>query len=584
MMNKILIPLLLLITQTAFAQSKTEENNPRGGVLYSRVGYDSNHIKHIILRGANKEYIEENAVFTILAKNGKEVFRGKIKFWGNKWQNFWWLVDFTDLKTEGEFTCRIETGNDHLETGAFKVRSNLLWEDTWKIVTLDQLKARIEFRDKNVVKHGPEHAQGGGWQDCGGYLREVNSHATMIVGLLDLLEFSAHKIQTSDQQKIVEQILVGLDYIAFCQDKARELGKGEGAIIHEWPKHRNVITGDVAKGALCFTRAGHLLRKYNKDKAVEYLQRGLRSFKWLDANGAIHHPGGTDFHGRVQPDDGYSRIAHGAPKGYKRPEEWKTRDIVMMMWTAVELTKSGEEEYKEYAVRYANMLAGRQISKDEPEGKYYGHFKAYASSDHSEKAWEHHHMGYDAGATFPHYIVPLFEMIRLWPKHEYVNTWRTIIKDFAYGYFLPACFDNPFYLLPMGYFKNEGLLTFSGLWHGMNGAYGSAAALALEMGKFTGDKRFNQIATGNLQWIAGLNAGIAENGKFVSKSMIYGIGDEFIGSWTKIPGTICNGFESDRQFYYAEPKASNDGPWVFTDEGWITHSGGWISAISRLEN
>ena len=116
----------------------------------------------------------------------------------------------------------------------------------------------------------------------------------------------------------------------------------------------------------------------------------------------------------------------------------------------------------------------------------------------------------------------------------------------------------------------------------MNGTYGSAAALALEFEKLTGDKDFKSIATGNLQWIAGLNSGVKEKGQYVSKSMIYGIGDVFMGSWTKIPGTICNGFDADAQFQRKKPKKETDGPNVFTDEGWITHSGGWLSALSRM--
>jgi hypothetical protein len=173
-------------------------------------------------------------------------------------------------------------------------------------------------------------------------------------------------------------------------------------------------------------------------------------------------------------------------------------------------------------------------------------------------------------------------MVQRWPDHKDAQVWDFAIRDFAYGYLLPACYNNPFYLLPMGYFDGEGLLTFSGLWHGINGAYGSAAALALDLGSYLKDARFGKIATGNLQWIAGLNSGIVEEDRFTPKSMIYGIGDEYVGSWTKIPGTICNGFDSFTQFEFAVPRASTDKPSVFTDEGWITHSGGWLSALSRL--
>ncbi len=101
-------------------------------------------------------------------------------------------------------------------------------------------------------------------------------------------------------------------------------------------------------------------------------------------------------------------------------------------------------------------------------------------------------------------------MTDLWPEHEDAKKWEGTLKDFAYEYFKPACFDNPFYLLPVGYYKNVGLLNFSCLWHGMNGTYGSAAALTLEFAEFTGDEDFNKIAVDNLQWTVGLNAGVKE--------------------------------------------------------------------------
>ena len=451
------------------------------------------------------------------------------------------------------------------------------------MVAIEQLEARIKMRNNNIISYGSEYAQGGGWQDCGSYLREVNSHASMIIGLMDIIEFSGSRITREEKSKIIEQIKTGLDYLAFCQDKARELGKGEGAIIHEWPRHTNVITGDVAQGALCFARAYYLFSSTDIDHRDEYFERAKRSFHWLDTHGPVHYPGGTDFSGILQPDDGFNPIAYGAPKDFKRPEEWKTRDLVMMLWVAVELAKAGIGTYQEIASRYAELIMERQIPENNPEGRYYGHFKSFKSSGFTEKAWEHHHMGYDAGATFPHYIIPLIQMMKLWSNHPNAKQWDQTIRNFAYGYFLPACFDNPFYLLPMGYFQGIGLLNFSGLWHGMNGAYGSAAALALELAQYTHDADFEKIATGNLQWIAGLNTGIEENNRYISKSMIYGIGDEYAGSWTKIPGAVCNGFEADEQFVITEPKSDTDGPWVFTDEDWITHSGGWLSAISRLK-
>lgn len=558
---------------------------PEGGILYSRIGYDLNSEKHIIIRGSSTDFISMNSTFAISDTMGNKVLTGQINYWGKKWKSSWWRIDFSQLQKEGKYKCSVLSGkNEILKTGAFEVKDNLLWNKTWKTVSLQQLEGRIKLRNKNLKSLGFEYAQGGGWQDCGSYLREVNSHATMLVGLLDLLENAGDRVSKENIKDISDQVLIGTDYIAFCHDQGKALGKGEGAIIHEHPKHTTVITGDVAKGALVFARAGHILNKEYPRKSKEYKERAIRSFNWLDDNGPIHFPSGWDFNGLVQPNDGFDPIPYGAPEGFVRPQEWKTRDLVMMMWTALELFKSGKDEYKALAVKYARLIMKRQVEIDKPEGRFYGHFKAFKSVDFTEKAWEHHHMGFDAGSTFPHYLIPMIQMTKLLSDHPDALLWDKTIRRFAYGYFLPACMSNPFSLLPMGYFRGEGLLEFSGLWHGMNGAYGSAAALALELYQYTDDQQFKSIATSNLQWIAGLNAGIEEGNKYVSKSMIYGIGDEYIGSWTKIPGTICNGFESYKQFQFTKPRADDDGPWVFTDEGWITHSGGWLSALSRLSN
>ncbi len=577
-MNKVSRTAILTFILVGFLFGVCLAEKKQYGLLHSRIGYDLEGEKRVVIRNNSKDFLTSNTQFYIYDEYQNVVYRDTFQLWGEKWGEYWWIADFSELKHTGEFTCSVRFADGkELQTKPFKVASNLLWDASWETVALEQLKHRVEFRKNNYKKHGPEHAEGGGWQDCGGYLRETNSHATMLIGLFDLMEYSADKINEGQMKELEEQAFIGLDYLAFCQDKAEELGKGKGAIIHEWPKHRNVITGDVAKGALCFARAAKLLKSSHPGKANEYLDRARHAFGFLDRNGPIHHCGGTDFHGTVQPDDGFNPVIHGAPEGFVRPIEWKTRDLVMMTWVAFELSDIVK------VAEYAQKVMERQISKDEKEGKFYGHFKAYASASHSEKAWEHHHMGYDAGATFPHYIIPLLQMVQKFPDHPDISKWDKTIKDFAYGYFLPACSDNPFYLLPMGYYEGEGLLVFSGLWHGMNGAYGSAAALALELQKYTGDSRFEKIATGNLQWIAGLNSGVLEEDRYVSKSMIYGIGDEYIGSWTKIPGTICNGFESDAQFHVEKPKKETDGPHVFTDEGWITHSGGWLSAISRLD-
>lgn len=280
-----------------------------------------------------------------------------------------------------------------------------------------------------------------------------------------------------------------------------------------------------------------------------------------------------------------------------RETGFMTGDLLMMVWGAVELAKSGKPEYLDEAVRRADQILSRQVPKERPEGEFYGHF--YTFDDHlfTEKAFTHHHVGHDTSLMFNHYLVALLDLCDLLPDHPNQPRWRQAIRNFAYGYFLPACQKNPFYLLPQGYYAGQGLLSFCGPWHGFNVCYGYAAALAVRFEIFFGDPSFRPIAVGNLQWICGLNAGLtAESfegsvmwrealppGKAVPYSFIHGIGRNSVRTWSKIPGSIGSGLCTNRQFHMeVEPTVENDIPSRYSDEDWIPHAGGFLSGLAHL--
>ena len=126
---------------------------------------------------------------------------------------------------------------------------------------------------------------------------------------------------------------------------------------------------------------------------------------------------------------------------------------------------------------------------------------------------------------------------------------------------------------------------------------GIAAALALELEKLLNEPKLRPLAYANLQWLAGLNAGITrENlkasvvyttelpeGVAVPISQMCNTGNRWGGTWFQTRGVICNGFSTGTQFKMdTEPIAANDGPSSFTDEDWIPHSAGWLSGLVRL--
>jgi hypothetical protein len=262
----------------------------------------------------------------------------------------------------------------------------------------------------------------------------------------------------------------------------------------------------------------------------------------------------------------------------------------------VTLARAGAP-FQESAVNLARVMLGRQIEESQAEHGLYGHFRTFGSLPVSEKMWVHSGYGHDCGAVFPQYMRPLIEMLRLWPEHDDAAEWRRAVELHTRGYLLPACQSNPFGLTPNGVYGDEGLLCFSGLWHGANVSYAYSAAVALELERLLGDPRLREIAVANLQWIVGLNAGItAESlagcerwsdsiplGVALPYSMMYGVGARSAGTWTNIRGTICNGFDVDEQFkFVVPPSAATDAPRYFTDEDWISHNGAWLQALVRL--
>ena len=131
--------------------------------------------------------------------------------------------------------------------------------------------------------------------------------------------------------------------------------------------------------------------------------------------------------------------------------------LVMMMWASLELYKCGETAYKEKAVDYAGKIMARQVPEGKAEEGLYGHFYTYDSFDFTEKAnihcgaWNQNYKAYNQRGHFPHYLVPMIEMSRIWRDHPDAEKWQHTVRKFAYGYFIPATGRNPFLILPAAF-------------------------------------------------------------------------------------------------------------------------------------
>ncbi|MDC7235881.1 MAG: hypothetical protein PQJ58_21845 [Spirochaetales bacterium] len=545
-------------------------------LLYSQIGYDTGDPKKIFMRSSTALSDLESAYFEVTHYGNYNVpFKGTLHYWGECWGSYWWVLDISEFNGTGEFFIRIyKEGHLLHQSSCFRIGDNLLWDETVEDVALTQMEARAGLARNSV-----------GWKDCGSDWREANSHASAVIGFCDLLDLGYENLSLEFKERLMKQLITGCEYLAACQDKSESLGHPSGSLIHEIPNHMVVIPGDNLLASIAWTRTSRLFADVDPQKSSSFLKRAVRAYEYMKNEGK---PYGAS---------GFSRLNHGAPDDYIVPDEWMTRDLLQFLWASLELCTSGLKEYEEDVFHWASEVLSRQIGKDEAEGGFYGHFRTFSHGDFSEKANIHHHVGHDTGGIFPYYIYPFFDMINRWWDRPEAADWKQMIQNFAEGFFLPACTQNPFHLIPTGYFKNAGLMNFCGPWHGINASICFGAVLSLKLESFTGNKRFRDIAVGNIQWIAGTNAGISKDiikgfhiwdidlpeGISLPFSMIDGIGNRSVQSWSKIKGSIVNGFSSNPQFELLKPASTeNDGPFYFTDEDWIPHGAAWISALAHL--
>lgn len=554
----------------------TEPNAAQNGILSSQLGYELGYPVRIMFRSNQCDFLSDEANFDVVNMDNKSVLSGQMEKWGKKWEAYWWIADLSRLKQAGRYRVKIETrDHDILTSDTIEIASNVLWNKCFRTIAFDFLKSRAE-----------QARTGKGWKDCGSDLQEFSSHMVAVDGLCDILITNRSLLTQNEKADIIKQILIGSEYLAHLQDKADSLGFGVGPVIHE-DRDTDVVTGNVLKAAMIFAKVSQIIKLEDARVSSDYLNRAKHAFAWIEKNGPVINPEAQLFFSSV----------HGAGKGAAPArDQWMTRDLVMMIYAAVEIYKAGEQKYKEKAIQLARQVAKRQVPQESNEGGFYGHFYTY--DDYSEYgdmkftekanihcgAWSREGRIYNKGGHYPHYLLPLIEMISLWPSHQDSELWHQTLQKFAYGYFLPVTAESPFLILPAGYYHNEGLLYFSSWYHGHNNMYGFTASLALEFQKYFKDDRFYDIAIGNIQWIAGLNCGWKQEGEdqYYPISMIVGLGSRRAESWSNIPGTIINGYSASKQFKIFPPSREKDLPIYLDDEGYIAHSLPYLTALARF--
>ena len=548
------------------------------GILTSQVGYESGLPKHVIVRATEKSRIAEPAV-VVVSDGRRDVVRAPAEYWGYLWHSHWWRADVSQVTAPGRYSVRLETGGKSIAADDIEVGWQMIWGRTFELSAIDQLEKRARFAEAKV-----------GWLDAGMPWFELNAHASTILALCEVLTLVPGRLTGDQRGRIERQIVNGCDYQSLLQDEAAKRGLSPGSLSHQIPKFEDITTrSDANKAAAAWAAAARVLGAALPEKAADYRKRAVAALGFAVSPGE-------------DAGFGFNHKQRGLPGSYVPPkDDFRTRDLFMSARAALELSAQGHLELLALAVELLDRAMSRQAPTERSMHGLSGWFYEFGDLHHPEPAWAHQlrdrKAGGDLGATHAYDVSVFIQALAAHPDHPRAPAWRNTLERFAYGFFLPACRANPFYLLPQQLHSSEGIITFAGPWHGMNCIYGQAAALAFDLAALLGDSALIPVATGNLQWVCGLNAGVhRENiafchiyscdipaGVALPVSMIHGVGARFAGSWLNFRGTVTNGFSVGEQFHFdAAATRENDGPHSLSDEDWIPHAAGLVSALCRV--
>jgi hypothetical protein len=522
------------------------------GFLVSQIGHDLGEPVRAIHRAPAADSLPADAAVVAHGPGGER--RTPLARWGACWGAHWRVADLGPLPA-GHWRLELRSGGTVHAVDEVEVAPQRLFNASWRQVALEQLERRTRIAHQG---HGT------GWQDAGCDWQEANSHGACVIGLADLLLRCGGRIDAPGRERIAAQIRGGVKLL----DKLQDAASG-GALSHELVRAagRN-LARDALWAALAWALAARAL---GGTEGEAWRTRGRRALAWW----------------RASPIDlaGMDPVAHAWDASYVPPAERAVGDLALAAWAAAEL---GEAD----AATLAGRVCDLQIAPC--AGGPHGHFWQFSDRRHPACVWTHNNIGPDTGDTGLPVALCLAMVLRLLPGHTDAPRWRDCLAAWSEGWFEPGCAASPFNITPR-LWKN-GWVHFGGLWHGMNAAYGLAAATADELADLLSRPRLRAIAQGNRQWIAGLHAGLTADsrigchmtwpevapGQALAASMITGVGRRWLNAWMAIPGTICNGFSVGDQFRFDVPAdPASDGPHSFTDEDWITHAGGWLMAIAR---
>ena len=184
--------------------------------------YAPNAEKKAVIRCDNKL---DNGKFSVVDKEGKTVLSGDLKYWGEYWKKYFWILDFSKVKKEGEYNIKVYFNHErHAETAVFisteniekAVEKTLTYFYTQRCGTEVPKWHKLCHTDDGILPDGTRFDAAGGWHDCAGFDKEMYTTFLPVYAYATI----AFESNSKWKKRMLEEARWGADWIMKMTDKS----------------------------------------------------------------------------------------------------------------------------------------------------------------------------------------------------------------------------------------------------------------------------------------------------------------------------------------------------------------------------
>ena len=495
------------------------------------------------------------------------------------------------------------------------------------------------------------------WRDCSSNYTEVESAGVTLLALMDLhakVATQTHHFDPAQTADLVRNLQRGVDYFVSLQESHPGDPLRDGRLRHSilinvfdgaWWAGNVHVWHDTVFGALILARGSAALTaiaRHTQDPAVRSsltrsASAGLAAAKaaWRNADFRPYYLGedldtkdipGYDYKGDLWPWTSWRKLARamyavtdaswdmGAVE--QRKEGYaglRSRELITFLNASTALYGASDEppaqraKYLTTARRVAAELMSRQYgSTQAPLDGVVGMFHEFAGSSGAARDAFLLESAQAGMSLLGHYdftsLSGFIDLLRLAPDDPDAALWHRAVRLWSVGYEQAAAARNPLGIAPatvytstVGAQGSPAVYWFGNHLHGGNEIPGQAAHSLLEVGNYLNDVSFYPIAVNNVQFYAGVNAGIGPMHQ--PSSFIKGIGARtLVGPYMEASapvGSVANGYHATNSFsptfYQTYDDDKTLAPDGFGDgastgqESWILHSHAYVLGAVSVE-